>query len=68
MNNENIEIVTPKELIKNITKTNTKDDYQQYDNFFTNIDFDKHRRLWLNGKKWVVEKFKFCHIREIKLV
>lgn len=22
----------------------------------------------LNGKKWVVEKFKFCHIREIKLV
>lgn len=46
MNNENIEIATPKELIKNITKTNTKDDYQQYDNFFTNIDFDKHRRLY----------------------
>lgn len=46
MNNENIEIITPKELIKNITKTNTKDDYQQYDNFFTNIDFDKHRKLY----------------------
>ena len=25
-------------------------------------------RLRLNGKKWVVEKSKFCHIREIKLV
>lgn len=46
MNNENIEIITPKELIKNITKTNTKDDYQQYDNFFTNIDIDKHRELY----------------------
>ncbi|MDD3794205.1 MAG: DUF815 domain-containing protein [Candidatus Gracilibacteria bacterium] len=46
MNNEDIEIITPKELIKNITKTNTKDDYEKYDNFFTNINFDKHRKLY----------------------
>ena len=34
-----------------------------------NSNFIKNKQKnRLNGKKWVVEKFKFCHIREIKLV
>ena len=29
---------------------------------------DPYSKIRLNSKKWVAEKFKFSHIREIKLV
>lgn len=55
--NANIEIITPKELIKNITKTNTNDDFDKYNNFFTNIDFKKHNNLY----KKLVKDYGYNH-------